>query len=56
MDVKIVKGKDLVCIEGCQNNTLSLLQLLAYDTTENFKRYLYDIRKDKLNSYVLSSL
>jgi len=36
-DVKIVKGKDLVCIEGCQNNTLSLLQLLAYDTPDNFK-------------------
>ncbi len=36
-DVKIVKGKDLVCIEGCQNNTLSLLQLLAYDTPDKFK-------------------
>jgi len=36
-DVKIVKGKDLVCIEGCQNNPLSLLQILAYDFPEKFK-------------------
>ena len=36
-DVKIVKGKDLVCLEGCQNNTLSLLQILAYDVPDKFK-------------------
>ena len=36
-DVKIVKGKDLVCREGCQNNPLSLLQILAYDFPEKFK-------------------
>jgi len=36
-DVKIVKGKDLVCIEGCQNNTLNCLQLLAYDVPDKFK-------------------
>ena len=36
-DVKIVKGKDLVCIEGCQNNTLNCLQLMAYDVPEKFK-------------------
>jgi uncharacterized protein (DUF362 family) len=36
-DVKIVKGKDLVCIEGCQNNTLNCLQLCAYDAPDSFK-------------------
>jgi len=35
--VKIVKGKDLVCREGCQNNPLSLLQILAYDFPEKFR-------------------
>jgi hypothetical protein len=36
-DVKIVKGKDLLCREGCQNNPLALLQVLAYDYPEKFK-------------------
>ncbi|MCP4762748.1 MAG: DUF362 domain-containing protein [archaeon] len=36
-DVKIVKGKERVCKEGCQNNTLSVLQMLAYDYPEKFK-------------------
>ena len=36
-NVKIVKGKDLLCREGCQNNPLTLLQILAYDYLEKFK-------------------
>jgi len=36
-DVKIVKGKDLLCIEGCQNNPLATLQVFAYDYPEKFK-------------------
>ncbi len=36
-NVKIVKGKDLLCREGCQNNPLSLLQWLAFDYPEKFK-------------------
>lgn len=36
-DVKIVKGKELVCREGCQNNPLALLQILAYDFEEKFQ-------------------
>ncbi|MFX0187770.1 MAG: DUF362 domain-containing protein [Candidatus Hodarchaeota archaeon] len=36
-DVKIVKGKELICREGCQNNPLTILQLLAYDYPEKFK-------------------
>ena len=36
-DVKIVKGRDLLCIEGCQNNTLSCLQIFAYDAPKKFK-------------------
>jgi len=36
-DVKIIKGKELLCREGCQNNPLALLQLLAYDYPEKFK-------------------
>ncbi|MHA1279431.1 MAG: DUF362 domain-containing protein [Candidatus Helarchaeota archaeon] len=36
-DVKIVKGKQLLCREGCQNNPLTLLQVLAYDHSEKFK-------------------
>jgi hypothetical protein len=30
-DVTIVKGRERVCREGCQNNPLTLLQILAYD-------------------------
>ncbi len=36
-DVKIVKGKDLLCIEGCQNNPLATLQTFAYDYPNKFK-------------------
>ncbi len=36
-DVKIIKGKELLCREGCQNNPLSLLQILAYDHKDKFK-------------------
>jgi len=36
-DVKIIKGRDLVCLEGCQNNTLATLQVFAYDYPEKFK-------------------
>ena len=36
-DVKIVKGKELLCIEGCQNNPLATLQGFAYDYPDKFK-------------------
>lgn len=36
-DVKIVKGTELLCREGCQNNPLALLQVLAYDFPEKFQ-------------------
>lgn len=36
-NVKIIKGKDLLCREGCQNNPLAFLQILAYDYPEKFK-------------------
>ena len=36
-DVKIIKGKDLLCIEGCQNNPLATLQVFAYDYPKKFK-------------------
>ncbi len=36
-NVKIVKGKDLLCREGCQNNPLTILQMLAFDYPEKFK-------------------
>lgn len=36
-NVKIIKGKDLLCIEGCQNNPLATLQTLAYDYPDKFK-------------------
>jgi len=36
-NVKIIKGKELLCREGCQNNPLSLLQWLAFDYPEKFK-------------------
>lgn len=35
-DVKIVKGTKLLCREGCQNNPLALLQVLAYDFPKKF--------------------
>ena len=36
-NVKIVKGKKLLCREGCQNNPLSFLQILAFDFPDKFK-------------------
>ena len=36
-DVKIVKGKELLCREGCQDNPLIFLQSLAFDYPEKFK-------------------
>ena len=36
-DVKIIKGREMVCLEGCQNNTLATLQVFAYDYPEKFK-------------------
>lgn len=36
-DVKIIKGKDLLCIEGCQNNPLATLQVFAFDYPKKFK-------------------
>jgi len=36
-NVKIVKGTKLLCREGCQNNPLATLQMLAYDYPEKFK-------------------
>ncbi|NVM37389.1 MAG: DUF362 domain-containing protein [Candidatus Lokiarchaeota archaeon] len=35
--VKIIKGKDLLCREGCQDNPLIFLQNLAFDYPEKFK-------------------
>jgi uncharacterized protein (DUF362 family) len=36
-NVKIVKGTKLLCREGCQNNPLATLQMLAYDYPDKFK-------------------
>ncbi len=36
-DVMIVKGTELLCREGCQNNPLASLQVFAYDHKEKFK-------------------
>jgi len=36
-DIKIVKGKELLCREGCQNNPLSALQVFANDHKDKFK-------------------
>jgi hypothetical protein len=36
-NIKIIKGKDLLCREGCQDNPLIFLQSLAYDYPEKFK-------------------
>ena len=36
-DIKIIKGKDLLCREGCQDNPLIFLQSLAFDYPEKFK-------------------
>jgi uncharacterized protein (DUF362 family) len=35
-DVKVIKGTELLCREGCQNNPLTILQWLAYDYPEKF--------------------
>ncbi len=35
-NVKVIKGKKLLCREGCQNNPLTVLQMLAYDHSEKF--------------------
>ncbi|MFW9950181.1 MAG: DUF362 domain-containing protein [Candidatus Thorarchaeota archaeon] len=36
-NVKIVKGKELLCLEGCQNNPLATLQVFSNDYKEKFK-------------------
>jgi len=36
-NVMIVKGTELLCREGCQNNPLATLQAFAYDHKEKFK-------------------
>jgi uncharacterized protein (DUF362 family) len=36
-DVKIVKGKEFICKEGCENNPLATLQVFAYDHVDKFK-------------------
>ena len=36
-DIKIVKGKELLCREGCQNNPLAALQVFANDYKDKFK-------------------
>jgi len=36
-NVMIVKGTELLCREGCQNNPLATLQVFAYDHKEKFK-------------------
>ncbi|MFX1470435.1 MAG: DUF362 domain-containing protein [Promethearchaeota archaeon] len=36
-NVKIIKGKDLLCREGCECNPLAFLQYLAYDYPEKFQ-------------------
>jgi uncharacterized protein (DUF362 family) len=36
-NVMIVKGTELLCKEGCQNNPLATLQAFAYDHEEKFK-------------------
>jgi len=37
VDVKIVRGKELLCREGCLNNPLIFLQKIAFDFKEKFK-------------------
>jgi uncharacterized protein (DUF362 family) len=36
-NVMIVKGTELLCREGCQNNPLTTLQVFAYDHKDKFK-------------------
>ncbi len=36
-NIKIIKGKDLLCREGCQDNPLIFLQNIAFDYPEKFK-------------------
>jgi uncharacterized protein (DUF362 family) len=36
-NIKIIKGKDLLCTEGCQDNPLIFLQSIAFDYPEKFK-------------------
>ena len=55
-DVKIVKGKELLCREGCQNNPLSLLQILAYDHPEKFKGGWFIIMGKGFNENLVEQL
>jgi len=36
-DVKIIKGKELLCREGCENNPLTTMQVFANDHKDKFK-------------------
>jgi len=55
-DVKIVKGEKLLCREGCQNNPLALLQLLAYDHPEKFKGGWFIIMGKGFNENLVEQL
>jgi uncharacterized protein (DUF362 family) len=36
-DIKIIKGEELLCLEGCQNNPLATIQGFSVDFPEKFK-------------------
>ncbi|MBD3195406.1 MAG: hypothetical protein GF317_10145 [Candidatus Lokiarchaeota archaeon] len=55
-DVLIVKGNELLCREGCQNNPLALLQVLAYDFSEKFSGEFFIIMGKGFNSDLIEEL
>ena len=55
-DVKIVRGSELLCREGCQNNPLALLQMLAYDFPEKFKGGWFIIMGKGFNDNLVEQL
>ena len=55
-DVKIVKGEKLLCREGCQNNPLALLQVLAYDHPDKFKGKWFIIMGKGFNENLIEQL
>jgi len=55
-DVRIVKGKELLCREGCKNNPLTTLQVFSLDYPEKFKGGFFIVMGKGFNDDIVEDL
>ena len=55
-DVEIVKGKELLCQEGCKNNPLTVLQVLSLDYPKKFKGGFFIVMGKGFNDNIVEDL